>query len=132
MRTRAALLGFLIGILIIGSVPGIAAGQAKPLPGYRCMMLNLSEQQSMDPSKRVPVRGAPSMSAPTVGWAGAVVGVREPVTSVNGFVQMLFPDGRQVWIASDMLRPYHSLGDPNAKCIPEILPNGRIGFGAHG
>ena len=132
MGSRAARIGFLIGLPIVGTVPGPAAVQAKPLPGYRCMMLNLSEQQSMDPSKRVPVRGAPSMSAPTVGWAGAVVVVREPVTSVNGFVQMLFPDGRQVWIASDMLRPYHSLGDPNAKCIPEILPNGRIGFGAHG
>jgi hypothetical protein len=96
------------------------------------MMLNLSEQQSMDPSMRVLVRAAPSMSAPAVGWAGAVVVVREPVTPVNGFVQMLFPDGRQVWIASDVLRPYHSLGDPNAKCVPEILPNGRIGFGTHG
>ena len=132
MRPRAAWVGFLIGLPIVASVPGTAAGQAKPLPGYRCMMLNLSEQQSMDPSLRVPVRAAPSTSAPTVGWAGAVVVVREPVTPVNGFVQMLYPDGRQVWIASNALRPYHSLGDPNAKCIPEILPNGRVGFGAHG
>ena len=131
MAPRAARIGFLIGLQIVGIVPGLAAVQAKPLPGYRCMMLNLSEQQSMDPSMRVPVRAAPSVTAPTVGWAGAVVVVREPVKPVNGFVQILFPDGRPVWIASDVLRPYHSLGDPNAKCVPEILPNGRIGFGSH-
>jgi hypothetical protein len=132
MRPRVAWVGLLISLLIIGGVVGTTGVQAKPLAGYRCMMLNLSEQQSMDPSLRVPVQAAPSTSAPTVGWAGAVVVVREPVTPVNGFVQMLYPDGRQVWIASNALRPYHSLGDPNAKCVPEILPNGRIGFGTHG
>jgi hypothetical protein len=27
-----------------------------------------------------------------------------------------------------MLRPYHSLGDPTAKCVPAMLSNGKPGF----
>lgn len=117
-------------LLVVAGISGTAE-QVQPLAGYRCMMLNLTEKQSLDPSVHVPVRAEPSKSAPPVGWAGAVVIVREPVTPVNGFVQMLLPDGRQVWIAFDKVRAYHSLGDPNAQCAPEILPNGRIGFATH-
>lgn len=127
MRMRAAVAAAMISLL--AGVPATAMTQARPLPGYRCMMLNLTEQQSMDLSVHVPVRGRPSAAAPAVGWAGAVLIVREPATPVNGFLQMLLPDGRQVWIAANMVRPYQSLGDPNARCMPEILPNGRIGFG---
>jgi hypothetical protein len=116
-------------ISLLAGLPATAMTQARPLPGYRCMMLNLTEQQSMDVSVHVPVRVRPSTAAPAVGWAGAVLIVREPATPVNGFLQMLLPDGRQVWIAANMVRPYHSLADPNAQCVPEILPNGRIGFG---
>jgi hypothetical protein len=124
--------GFLAGLAILAAGLCSTTTEAKPLPGYQCMMLNITEQQSMDPTFHVPVRAQPSASAPVVGTAGSVVIVRAPAKPVNGFLEMLFPDGRQVWIASDAVRPYHSLGDPNAKCVPEILSNGRIGFGSHG
>ena len=124
--------GFLAGLAILAAGLCSTTTEAKPLPGYQCMMLNITEQQSMDPTFHVPVRAQPSASAQVVGTAGSVVIVRAPAKPVNGFLEMLFPDGRPVWIASDAVRPYHSLGDPNAKCVPEILSNGRIGFGSHG
>ena len=123
--------GFLAGLAILAAGLCSTATEAKPLPGYQCMMLNITEQQSMDPTFHVPVRAQPSASARVVGTAGSVVIVRVPAKPVNGFLEMLFPDGRQVWIAAEAVRPYHSLGDPNAKCVPEILSNGRIGFGSH-
>jgi len=124
--------GFLVGLAVLAAGIFSTATEAKPLPGYQCMMLNITEQQSMDPTFHVLVRAQPSASAHVVGTAGSVVIVRVPPKPVNGFLEMLFPDGREVWIAADAVRPYHSLGDPNAKCVPEILSNGRIGFGSHG
>jgi len=123
-------LGRVAVALMLGSsyFSAYAATTPRQISGYGCMMLNLTEQQSMDPSVHIPVRATPSESAPPVGWAGAVVAVREPVAPVNGFVAMLFPTGQQVWISKSDLRPYHSLGDPSARCVPVILPNGRVGF----
>ncbi len=127
---RNTLATSLVALTLLPSAAGHAESPGKRIPGYQCMMLNLTEQQSMDPTVHIPVRASPSNSAPAVGWAGAVVIVREPLAPVNGFLQILFPDGRQLWISADMLRPYHSLGNPRAKCVPMTLPNGRIGFGS--
>jgi hypothetical protein len=93
-------------------------------------MLNLTERQLMDPTLEVPVRASPSVSAPVVASAGAVVVVRDAEAPINGFVQMLTPDARQAWIAASVLRPYRSESNPAARCVPEVLPNGRIGFGS--
>jgi hypothetical protein len=123
----------LAACVTIAQLPGAIAAASpasKPIPGYQCMMLNLTEQQSMDPSVHIPVRSSPSDSSPPVGWAGAVVAVRKPMTVVNGYAPMLCPDGRDLWIAASALRPYHSLGDPKATCVPVTLPNGRVGFGS--
>jgi hypothetical protein len=127
------LTSLLAGVMLSAAImahPGSAATPSRPISGYRCMMLNLTEQQTMDPSVHVPFRASPSETAPPVGWAGSVVAVRESQTPVNGFVRALFPTGQEVWIAADKLRPYHSLGDPSAKCVPVVLPSGKIGFGS--
>jgi hypothetical protein len=42
---------------------------------------------------------------------------------------MVMPNGHSVWIESSMVKPYRAKADPTAKCAPEVLPNGRIGFG---
>jgi hypothetical protein len=130
MRIQSAYASVICGLLLLDTVGAYAAPQSKPIPGYRCMMLNLTEQQSMDPLVHIPVRSAPSESAPPVGWAGAVVAVREPMYVVNGFAQILFPNGRPVWIVANILRPYRSVSDPAARCTPVVLPNGLVGFGA--
>jgi hypothetical protein len=104
------------------------AHPVRPLAGYKCMMLNLTEQQFLDPSVRVPVRSEPAASAPEVGWAATNVAVREPPHIVNGFTEALFPNGATVWIESRMLRPYHSQGDPTAKCVPSVMSDETPGF----
>ena len=113
-------------------VPPVAISKtmSKPLDGYECRMLNITAQQSMDFNFHVPVRSEPSESAPEVGWASAVIIVKTPAIAENGFLQMLFPNGKTVWIAASDTKAYRPVSDPSAKCQPEILPNGRIGFGA--
>jgi hypothetical protein len=120
---------FSILALAVGMTMGPVAASARPLPGYKCMMLNLTGPQSMDPNVHVNVRSGPSATAPIVGWAGSVVVVNEQVEPTNGFLQMLQANGRRVWIAAADVRPYHSEADPKARCSSEILPNGRVGFG---
>lgn len=99
------------------------------ITGYRCMMLNITEQQGMDPHFHVPVRTAPSSTAPEAGWATAIVIVREPVVPQNGFLEMLRGNGQTAWIPANEVKAYRPLADPTAKCVPEVLPNGRIGTG---
>ena len=100
----------------------------KPLSGWACMKLNLSEQQSLDPSVHVVVRTAPDASAPNAGWAAMTVAIRSPAHDVNGFQEMLFPNGKHVWIASKDLAPWSSVADPAARCVPSMMSNGRPGF----
>jgi hypothetical protein len=125
MRIFGNLVAFVIGFAItpVGSAEALRA--VSPLPGYTCMVLNLSEQQALDFNAHVPVRAEPSVNAPEVGWAAATVAVRDPLHVVSGFTETLFPTGATVWIASNMLRPYR---DPSAKCVPSLMSNGKPGF----
>lgn len=100
----------------------------QPIEGYVCMSLNLNERQLLDNSKPVLVRTEPSLTASKVGIAGATVAVLQPVQPVNGFVQMLFPTGQHAWILLSDLRPWRSMSNPAAKCVPSWLSNGKPGF----
>lgn len=122
-----------MGILAAVGLFQIPAYAARPnivggLPGYGCMVLNLTEQQSLSPSTHVPVRALPSASAPVAGYAPGIVIVREPAVVRNGFIEALFPTGKTVWIEAGMLKPYHSIGDPTAKCRAVQLSNGGASF----
>jgi len=98
------------------------------IPGYTCMMLNETPQQAVDPRVQIPVRAEPKSESPPVGNAMPVVAVKAPLQSVNGFYEALFPNGRRVWIGANRVVPYHSLGDPAAKCAPAVMSNGLVGF----
>jgi hypothetical protein len=100
----------------------------KPLSGWACMKLNLSEKQSLDSSVRVPVRADPEAGAAEAGWAAMTVAVRSPLHEVNGFQEMLFPNGSLVWIASKDVVPWSSVADPTARCVPSMMSNGKPGF----
>lgn len=100
----------------------------QPIEGYVCMSLNLNERQLLDNSKPVLVRAEPSPYAPQIGTAGATVAIVQPMQPVNGFVQMLFPTGQHAWIPLNNLRPWRSLSNPAAKCVPSWLSNGKPGF----
>ena len=117
-------------VLAVGlSTSGQVHDAGKRIIGYKCMMLNITEQQAMDPNFRVDIKSAPSSASPSAGWAGAVVIVRDPALPENGFLQMLKPNGETAWIRADMVKTYRPVADPTAKCVPEELPNGRIGTG---
>jgi hypothetical protein len=125
-----------IQVAFVSAVMSCACGAAwaagpkivGPLPGYKCMMLNLTGEQFMDPGTHIPFRSQPSDTAEIAGYASAQVAVKEPVHQVNGYVQARFPTGGNVWIKSSSLAPYHSLGDPTARCVPVMMSNGRSGF----
>ena len=101
----------------------------RPLAGYACMMLNLSDAQMRDNSLVVPVYAGPSTTSGRVGNASAIVIAKSPLHIVNGFAEMLFPNGATVWIDAKMLRPYHSESNPTAHCTPSLMSNGKPGLG---
>ena len=119
--------GLALSVIVMGSA-AFAASPNKPIPGYRCMMLDLTEKQSMDPSVHVQVRSDPSPGAPVVGSASAVVIVKDGASPTNGYLPMLFSTGKQVWILANQVRPFRSVSDPNARCFPVVLPSGLVGI----
>jgi hypothetical protein len=121
-----------LALLLLASAPVAHAQRlqaVRPLPGYACMMLNLSPAQMQDDSVNVPIYAQPSASSPKVGNAAAVVIATSPLNVVHGFGEVLFPNGRQGWIEAKMLRPYANASNPNAHCTPSLMSNGRPGFG---
>ncbi len=122
----------LTGALLIGFAaiaPASAqSGNATPMAGWSCRMLNLTEAQSMDFNIHVPVRAEPADTSPLVGYASATIAVRTPLKSVNGFVEAMFPTGRPVWIAADMIKPWHAAANPLATCVPVMKADGKPGF----
>jgi hypothetical protein len=123
VRKRMCLAGV---VLLAGAVSAVA--QTRQLPGYHCMMLNLTERAAADPNISVQILGAPSAQATPIGTASAVVIVQN-AGPVNGYLHMLMPNGNQGWIAQHAVKPYRAEANPSARCVPEILSNGRIGFG---
>ena len=125
MNVFRGLATILFGVALSSAPLAETLRAVSPLPGYKCMVLNLSEEQANDFNVHVPVRAQPAANAPEVGWAAATVAVRDPLHVVNGFTEALFPTGATVWIASNKLRPY---SDPHAKCVPSLMSNGKPGF----
>lgn len=100
----------------------------KPLDGYACALLNASEAELRDPQwPGVPILTAPSAAAPRGTTASAIVIVRNPAHVVDGYAEVLQRDGKTGWIEAGKLAPYKSKSDPNARCTPTLLSNGRIG-----
>jgi len=103
----------------------------KPLDGYVCMSLNLSQEQMMNPSVHVPIRSAPSAEAPVTGMAAAIVITKWPEEQERGYLRVLQLDGRLGWIDARYLKPWVNLGNTGDRCFPSLMSNGRIGFAFH-
>jgi hypothetical protein len=93
------------------------------------MMLNITEQQAMDPNFHVEVKAQPLAASSTIGWQPGVVIVKEPAVPNRGYLQVLRANGQKGWIKASLVKPYRAEADPTARCAPEILPNGLIGSG---
>jgi hypothetical protein len=111
------------------TVPVMAQGASPhPMQGWSCMMLNLTEQQSMAPNVHIAVRAEPSTDSKPIGYASETVAIQTPAKPVNGFLRAMFPTGREVWIAAGDVKPWHAAANPSARCVPVVKADGRIGF----
>lgn len=129
MRGRRSILAIVMSLMCS---PLAGAQEAlhvlRPLSGFECMSLNLSETQMFDNSVIVPVFANPSQGAPQVGIASATVLVATPLREVNGYLQVLRLDGGSGWIAAHFLKPWHNPNNPNRRCVPSLMSNGKPGF----
>jgi hypothetical protein len=102
----------------------------RPLEGYVCMNLNLSEAEMRDPNAaRVPILTAPRSDSSVGTFATPIVIAKAPEHVVDGYAEVLQLTGKPGWIKADIILPYHSASDPYARCTPSLLSNGRIGTG---
>lgn len=98
----------------------------RPLPGYKCMALNLSPKQMM--TETVPIRTAPSPSAPKHGIASAAV-IASDNPPVNGFQKVLRFDGTPGWVSTKFLKPWVDPSHTGGTCVPSVMSDGLLGFG---
>lgn len=98
----------------------------RPVPGFVCKKLNITEREAMSPNGAgVSIRTAPSATAPVGALAPSVLFVRSPEHLVAGFVEVMRLDGELGWIEQARVKPF----DPTARCVPSLMSNGRIGAG---
>lgn len=98
----------------------------RPLDGYACMKLALTEAQAMDPrGTGINLLAEPSAGAAVITTAPSVVFVRSPHVQRNGYLEAIALNGKPAWIAADKVQPM----DPLARCTPSVMSNGRLGVG---
>lgn len=123
MRTLACTL------IAVASV-SVSAHASKPLPGYQCLALNMTPAQAANPNFMLTVRRGPSDQAPVLGTEGALLIAPNPAVLQNGYTQIVRIDGSVGWVPASSTKPWRSPNPAasNARCFPEILDNGRVGF----
>ena len=104
-RTRAFAL-VLLGSLLTSPAIAKSVSVVQHISGYRCMSLNLTQTQMMDPNVVVPVLAQPATTAARVGVAAATIAVRDPPHEIHGFLEVLFPTGQTGWVEARLLRPW--------------------------
>jgi hypothetical protein len=125
---------FIIGLTIAASLAQATRADpvyvVRPLDGYVCMNLNLSEAQLLDfKGPRIPILVAPRPDAAVGTLAAAVVFAKSPPHVVNGYTEVLQLTGKPGWIETSKIVPYHSASNPYAHCTPSLMSNGRLGIG---
>ena len=108
---------------------GISA--VRPAPGLACMSLDSQAMQATQQSELPPVLAAPSPTATRLGYPTEIVFVTWPLVERNGYVEMERMNGQVGWIASNRLQPWRPLNGGNAKCVPSVMSNGRLGTSIH-
>ncbi|MGI4795381.1 MAG: hypothetical protein ACRYG8_15165 [Janthinobacterium lividum] len=111
-----------LSIALLAATPqrGVAAWltAVKPLPDYKCAILNITDAQAHDQAFTV--------RAEQCGQSGHRAHPRDPP---EGYLQVLAFSGTPGWIASSAVRPYAIPSQPGARCVPSLMSNGRVGFG---
>lgn len=116
----------IVGSLATATAAAAAEDAAKPIPGYVCMALNLTEAQVLDPNIAVPIYSEEKQPDGKIVFkkainSGSVVFVRQPTHVVQGYVEVLrFDNGKPGWIARDMVKPMRG------HCTPARRADGRL------
>ena len=121
---------FILGLIIVGALaPSVRAEPVyavRPLDGYVCMKLNVTEAEVLNPhGTGIFILVAPRPDSAHGTAAASVVLVREPKHLVDGYLEVLQLTGQPGWIAADKVRPF----EKTLRCVPSVLSNGRIGIG---
>lgn len=111
--------------MLAGSAQAQGLQAVRPLIGYKCMALNLSQQQMM--TQTVPMLAQPSVGAPKVGIVAATV-IAADSEPVNGFQKVLRLDRKVGWVSSQYLKPWANPGGSGQKCVPSVMSNGSLGY----
>lgn len=98
-----------------------------PLAGYKCLVLNATDDQMMDPNFSIPFRASPSDNAPVVAPATTLVPVNTEVKPVNGYYQTINLAQKPMWISGKWLQSYGNV-HPGRVCTPYIMTDGNVGF----
>jgi hypothetical protein len=98
------------------------------LPGWQCMALASAYGPNGINAPAVPVFAGPQSTSPKVGTGAGVIIVPSPLTQQNGRTEMIWPNGKKVWIDVSELTQWHSLSNPHATCRPALMSNGRYGY----
>lgn len=115
-----------LAVCIAGEVQAQGIQVVRPVPGFVCKKLNITEREAMSSNGGgVNIRTAPAATAPVAALAPSVLFVRSPEHVVAGFVEVMRLDGQPGWIEQSRVKPF----DPTARCVPSLMSNGRIGAG---
>jgi hypothetical protein len=130
MQSPMKISALVVGIMSAVTTGALAQGlrAVSPLQGYSCMALNLTETEMQQESSSPVIRQEPSAAAAQVGRASAQVIVADPIKARNGYVAVLTLDNKPGWVEVNKLKPYRSVSNPNVRCVPSVMSNGRPGF----
>jgi hypothetical protein len=97
------------------------------LPGWQCMALASAYGPNGINAPPAPVFASADSSAQVGSGAGVII-VPSPLTPTSGRTEMIWPNGKKVWIDVSQLTQWRSLSNPRATCQPALMSNGRYGF----
>ena len=123
----------LAAALLVPAAAAQAQTVVKPLDGYACAALNVSDEVMRDGPLPI-IRTRPDAAAPPLMTSGgpatliSTVLVANPMRPQGGFVRVLNFDGREGWAERSKLRPWRSASNPRATCQPVLLSNGKPSF----
>ena len=123
---RKSIIGLIAAGALVPSVRAEPVHAVRPIDGYVCMRLNVTEAEALNPrGTGIFILVAPRPDAARGTTAPGVVFAREPKHLVDGYLEVLQLTGQPGWIAADQVRPF----DETRRCVPSMMSNGRIGIG---
>ena len=119
-RSIIAMLGMLAAVYVS---TGIARAES---PRLSCMEPTILDTNPTAAFTLLPrVFSAPSSSAKMIGVTSSIVFAIEPMKQVDGFIQVIHPNGVPGWVEASALEAWHNINTPTARCTARVLVNGK-------